>query len=251
MGVIVAVDIGGTHLRAAVYDPERIQPRIHQRVETRANQAGVFDRLVALLEGVWPKEDKVEAIGVATPGPLDPHSGYILGTPNIKEWQDFPLGPNLTRQFKVPAFINNDAKLAGLAEWKFGAAKGHHHVLYLTVSTGVGAGVIMDDQLLQGERGLATELGHTVVDPDGPPCSCGYAGHLESFSSGPAIVKYVQAELQAGAQSSLKAGPDLSALEVAEAARAGDALAQAAYRGPENIWALRWPISCMPSIPPS
>lgn len=230
MSTIVAVDIGGTHLRAAVYEPDQIQPLVHQRVETRANEPGVFDRLASLLKTVWPKDGKVEAIGVATPGPLDPHTGYILATPNIKEWQNFPLGPRLAEEFKVPAFINNDAKLAGLAEWKFGAGKGHHHVLYLTVSTGVGAGVILDDQLVQGTHGLATELGHTIVDPNGPPCSCGYAGHLESFSSGPAIVKYVLAELEAGAKSSLKADPNLSALDVAQAARAGDELARSAYQ---------------------
>ncbi len=230
MSTIVAVDIGGTHLRAAVYEPDQIQPLVHQRVETRASEPGVFDRLASLLKTVWPKDGKVEAIGVATPGPLDPHTGYILATPNIKEWHNFPLGPRLAEDFKVPAYINNDAKLAGLAEWKFGAGKGHHHVLYLTVSTGVGAGVILDDQLVQGTHGLATELGHTIVDPDGPPCSCGYAGHLESFSSGPAIVKYVLAELEAGAKSSLKADPNLSALDVAQAARAGDALARSAYQ---------------------
>lgn len=229
MGNIVAVDIGGTHLRAAVYEPERIEPLVHQRVETRANEPGVFDRLVTLLKTVWPKNGNVNAIGVASPGPLDPHTGYILATPNIKEWDNFPLAPNLSKQFNVPAFINNDAKLAGLAEWKFGAGKGHHHVLYLTVSTGVGAGVISDDQLVQGYRGLATELGHTVVEPSGPPCSCGFPGHLEAFSSGPGIVKYVLAELEAGVKSSLEPNPNLSAYDVAEAARAGDELAKAAY----------------------
>jgi glucokinase len=230
MGTIVAVDVGGTHLRAALYEPENTKPIFHQRVETRNDEPGVYKRLEAAVESVWPKDGNVDAIGIASPGPLDPHTGYILKTPNIKEWVNFPLAPNLSKHFNVPAFLDNDANLAALGEWKFGAGRGHHHVLYLTISTGVGGGVIADDHLLQGYHGLATELGHTIVDPDGPLCSCGFAGHLEAFSSGPAIVKYVLAELEAGAKSGLKMDANLTARVIADAAIHGDALAISAYR---------------------
>ncbi len=230
MGTIIAVDIGGTHLRAALYEPDNTQPIIHERVETHADQPGVYERMQSLIASIWPKDREVMAIGIASPGPLDPHTGYILKTPNISEWHNFPLGPNLSAHFHVPAFLDNDANLAALGEWKFGAARGHRHVLYLTVSTGVGGGVIEDDHLLQGYHGLATELGHTIIDPDGPLCSCGFAGHLEAFSSGPAIVKYVLRELQAGATSSLQANQNLTARVIADAAFHGDALAVSAYR---------------------
>ena len=230
MGTIIAVDIGGTHLRAALYEPEDTQPFIHKRIRTHTEEPGVYGRMEALIESIWPKDGDVAAIGVASPGPLDPHTGYILKTPNIKEWQNFPLGPNLTKHFNVPAFVDNDANLAALGEWKFGAGKGHHHLLYLTFSTGVGGGVITDDHLLQGYHGLATELGHTILDPDGPICSCGFAGHLEAFSSGPAIVKYVVAELEAGAKSRLKLNKNLTAQVVADAAAHGDGLAISAYQ---------------------
>lgn len=230
MGKIIAVDVGGTHLRAALYEPENPQPLAHQRVDTQAASPGVYDRLQALIDSIWPTQETVLAIGVASPGPLDPHTGYILKTPNIPEWQDFPLAPRLSDHFHVPTFLNNDAKLAALGEWKFGAAKGHRDVLYLTVSTGVGGGVIERDHLIQGYHGLATELGHTVVDPDGPLCSCGYRGHLEAFCSGPAIVKYVLEQLAAGAKSTLNRGGLLTAQSVADAAAQGDALAISAYR---------------------
>ncbi len=231
MSTIVAVDIGGTHLRAALYEPNNTQPIVHQRVETLASRPGVYDRLEALVESVWPKDGQVAAIGIASPGPLDPHTGYVLKTPNISEWHDFPVAPKLAEHFHVPAFLDNDANLAALGEWRFGAGVGHHNVLYLTVSTGVGGGVIADDHLLQGFHGLATELGHTIIDPDGPLCSCGFPGHLEAFSSGPAIVRYVVQELQAGGQaSSLRADQNLSARGIAAAAFSGDALAIAAYR---------------------
>lgn len=230
MGTIVAVDIGGTHLRAALYEPENPQPIAHQRIQTHTEEPGVYERMESLIESIWPKDGNVLAIGVASPGPLDPHTGYILKTPNIKEWQNFPLGPNLSRHFQIPAFVDNDANLAALGEWKFGAGRGHHHLLYLTISTGVGGGVIADDHLLQGYHGLATELGHTILDPDGPLCSCGFAGHLEAFSSGPAIVKFVLNELAAGKSSSLKKGDNITARVVADAANHGDALAISAYQ---------------------
>ena len=230
MGTIIAVDIGGTHLRAALYEPENPQPISHQRIQTHTEEPGVYERMESLIESIWPKDGNVLAIGVASPGPLDPHTGYILKTPNIKEWQNFPLGPNLSGHFQVPAFVDNDANLAALGEWKFGAGRGHHHLLYLTISTGVGGGVIADDHLLQGYHGLATELGHTILDPEGPLCSCGFAGHLEAFSSGPAIVKFVIGELASGTSSSLKNGGDITARVVADAANHGDALAISAYQ---------------------
>ena len=229
VGTIIAVDIGGTHLRAALYEPNNPRPVAHERVATRTGEPGVYERMQGVIRSIWPGNGNVQAIGVASPGPLDPHTGYILKTPNIPEWQDFPLTPNLTRDFNVPAFLDNDANLAALGEWTFGAAKGHRDVLYLSVSTGVGGGVIADNHLLHGYHGLATELGHTILDPDGPLCSCGFAGHLEAFSSGPAIARYVRERLERGTASALRLDGKLDALSIAEAANRGDELAIAAY----------------------
>jgi glucokinase len=170
------------------------------------------------------------AIGAASPGPLDPHAGVILKTPNIPEWVDFPLVSRLKADFGVPAYLDNDANAAALGEWRFGIARGHHDVLYLTVSTGIGGGVIVDDRPLHGFHGLAAELGHVIVDPDGPPCNCGFAGHLESFASGPAIVRFVKEELNRGTPSSLTPVESLDPRTIADAARQGDALAIAAYQ---------------------
>jgi glucokinase len=152
-----------------------------------------------------------------------------MATPNIKEWQNFPLTANLMKRFGVPTFLDNDANLAGLAEWKFGAGRGHHDVLYLTVSTGIGGGVILGDRLLQGHHGLAAELGHVTVavGRSAPVCGCGFRGHLEAFSSGTGIEHYVADELTAGQKSSLTGKP--SAQAIADAANAGDKLAIKAY----------------------
>jgi glucokinase len=229
MSIVVAVDIGGTQLRAATYAPEQIEPIAQKRVGTRANEPGAFNRLTRLIEEIWPRNEKVGAIGVASPGPLDPHTGYLLSPPNIRQWYNFPLTPNLAKHFGVPAHLDNDANLAGLAEWKYGAGKGHHNLLYLTISTGIGGGVIINDSLLQGHHGLAAEVGHMMIDPDGPLCGCGQRGHVESFASGTAIARFVNEQVAAGIKSTLHADPNLSARQVADAALQGDPLACEAY----------------------
>jgi glucokinase len=229
MSVILAVDIGGTHLRAAQYVPDNPEPIVRDRVLTRAQEPGAYDRLRELVQSIWPTHESVLAIGAASPGPLDPHPGVIFKTPNIPEWRDFPLVSLLSADFGVPVFLDNDGNAAALGEWKFGAARGHHDVLYITVSTGIGAGVIAGDRILRGSHGMATELGHVIIDPDGPLCNCGFRGHVESFCSGPAIVRFVQEELDKGVSSSLKNDEDLSARTIAEAAGRGDPLGIATF----------------------
>ena len=228
MSHTVAVDIGGTHIRVAVYEPDSITPVAHQRTRSLATEPGVYDRLEQAIETVWPRE-KVRAIGIASPGPLDPHTGTILATPNIPEWKNFPLTSKLTQHFDVPAYLDNDANMAGLAEWQFGAGKGHNDIVYLTISTGIGGGVISQGCLLQGFHGMGAELGHMIIDPNGPLCGCGHRGHVESFCSGPSIARYVNEQLAAGQTSSLRSQSNISAAHIADAAREGDALAISAF----------------------
>lgn len=228
MSLTVAIDIGGTHIRVAVYEPDSIIPVAHQRARSLGHQPGVYDRLEQAVASVWPQE-KVSAIGIASPGPLDPHTGTILATPNIPEWKNFPLTSKLSNHFGVPVHLDNDANMAGLAEWQFGAGKGHQDVVYLTISTGIGGGVISNGCLLQGFHGLGAELGHMIIDPDGPLCGCGHRGHVESFCSGPSITRYVKEQIAAGQATTLQAQPNLSAALIAEAARAGDTLAISAF----------------------
>ena len=229
MSTFVAVDIGGTHIRTAAYESDNIDPLTHKRTRSLAKTPGTFDRLVQAIEAAWPQDRTVKAIGMASPGPLDPETGVVLATPNIPEWVDFPVTEKLSEHFGVPAYLDNDANLAALGEWKFGAGKGHRHVLYLTISTGIGGGVIINDRVLHGYHGLAAELGHVVVLAGGPVCSCGHEGHLEALAAGPAIVRYIREQLEAGTESELENVESLNAYEVAEAAKRGDALAKSAY----------------------
>lgn len=229
MSTFVAVDIGGTHIRAAAYESDNTTPLTHKRTRSHAKEPGTFDRLVRAIESAWPEDRSVRAIGMASPGPLDPQTGVVLATPNIPEWINFPVTEKLTEHFGVPAYLDNDANLAALGEWKFGAGRGHHNLLYLTISTGIGGGVIINDRLLHGHHGLAAELGHVTVLAGGPVCSCGFKGHLEALAAGPAIVRYIREQLEAGAKSALQSERNLNAYEVAQAARNGDALAKSGY----------------------
>ena len=230
MRTIVAIDVGGTQLRAAAYQHDQLEPLTHNRIETKAKEPNAFGRLIDLIEGIWPKNMKVDAIGVSSPGPVDPHNGIVIMTPNIKEWRDFPITAKLSEHVGVPAYLENDANLAALGEWKFGAGRGHHNVLYLTVSTGVGGGVIIEDRLLQGFHGLAAELGHTTVQANGPLCGCGQPGHLEAFSSGTGIERFVAEQLKAGRESILPIDKKNSAYTIAKAAKQGDTLSIEAYQ---------------------
>jgi glucokinase len=165
---------------------------------------------------------------VAAPGFVNSDLGIVYDSPNIQGWVDLNLRDLLEDEFKVPVMVANDANLAAMGEWRFGAGQGHHHLLYLTISTGIGGGVIQNDQLLLGTRGLAGEFGHVTVLPDGPLCGCGQRGHLEAISSGTAISRFVSEQLAQGVPSMLLPGPHPTAREISLAAQQGDSLARAA-----------------------
>lgn len=227
MTLHIAIDIGGTQLRAGLYRPDSLNPVKLRRTPTQGENKTPLDRLIALVESIWPEGNAVDAIGVAAPGPLDPYAGVVLAAPNVPGWNNFPLRQHLEDHFQVPVTLGNDANLAALGEWRYGAGQGHRHLVYLTISTGIGGGVIMDGHLLLGSRGLAAELGHVTIDPNGPLCNCGQRGHLEALASGTAIGRWATAEIQAGAKSTLADKLPATAREVAAAARAGDGLALA------------------------
>jgi len=227
MSITIAMDIGGTHMRAAVFHENENQPREIKRIRTYVDGKTSVDRLINLIEDVTPQGETIQAIGIAVPGPMDPKKGVILAAPNLKEWTGIPLQATIETHFGVRTRLGNDANMAAVGEWRYGAGQGHHHVLYLTISTGVGGGVICHDQLLLGEQGIGAELGHVTILPDGPMCSCGQRGHIEAISSGTGIANYVAEQLQAGRVSSLTGKPDAKAISLA--AKQGDALALEAF----------------------
>jgi glucokinase len=225
----IAIDIGGTQMRAASYNSQSLVPIKINRIQSKFTGEKPQERLVQVVRSIWPNDTKVESIGIAVAGPLDLHAGIIEKSPNIPDFDNFPICKYLENRFDVPVFLGNDANLAALGEWKYGAGQGITNLIYLTISTGIGSGVIADGRLLLGNRGMAAELGHVTIVPDGPICSCGKRGHLEAFSSGTAIAKWVTEQLRNGRNSTIEVKGEITAQDVAIAANTGDPLALAAF----------------------
>jgi len=174
------------------------------------------------------------AVGLSAPGPLDPSTGMLVQPPNLgPAFRDVPFGGPIGEALGLPAFLDRDTNVALLGELHFGAAQGARDVLYVTVSTGIGGAILAHGELLTGPDGVAGELGHVVVDFDGPPCGCGGRGHLETYSSGVGIVRAARVAIEAGVAPGLAAlerrllPASLSARDVAEAEDAGDEAASA------------------------
>jgi glucokinase len=221
MDTYIAVDIGGTQLRAGVYAAGETKPLSNRRIPTAGKDQQPIDRVLDLLASV-------KAIGMAAPGPTNSRLGVIYRAPNIPGWENLPLVKIIQDRFHVPVKLGNDANLAALGEFTYGAARGYSHVLYITVSTGIGGGIIDDGRLVDGINGLAGEIGHITVQADGPLCGCGHRGHLEAFASGTAIARYVAEQLAHGVPSSLSVTPPPTARDVSLAAENGDPLAKSA-----------------------
>jgi len=228
METYIVSDVGGTHIRVAAFDIYTLKLVAQKKIRTQSQGQLPTNRLVDAINGVG-KETEIKAIAIAAPGFLDSDNGIIIEAPNIPGWINLPLRDIIKDHFKVPVFIGNDANLAALGEWKFGAGIGHKNILYLTISTGIGSGVIIDNHLLYGERGLAAEFGHVTILPDGPMCGCGKPGHIEALSSGSAIGNYVIDQIKLGRNSSLKDYPNPSGGDIYHAAVEGDELAIESY----------------------
>jgi glucokinase len=228
MDTYIAVDIGGTQLRAGVYPAGDTKPLANRRIPTQGKDQLPVDRVMELIASIWPMKHEVKGIGMAAPGPTNSRVGVIYRAPNIPGWENLPLAKIVHDRFNVPTKLGNDANLAALGEWTFGVARGYSHVLYITVSTGIGGGIIDDGRMVDGVNGLAGEIGHITVQTDGPLCGCGHRGHLESYSSGTAIARYVAEQLALGVPSSLAFMTSPNARDVSLAAENGDPLAKTA-----------------------
>jgi glucokinase len=231
----IGVDIGGTNIRAARFVLDSQIPEPKTKILTQANLGldTVLDRIeVAIREVAGDDLAGIAGVGMAAPGPIDPYSGLLLRAANLPGWVDVPLRRLIEERIGRPTFLGNDANLAALGEWKFGAGRGHSDVLYMTISTGIGGGVVTGGRLLLGARGLAAEIGHMLAVPDGPLCGCGQRGHLEAVASGTALGRTARERLVNGEGADSRvlhlAGgrlEDITGAVVGAAALAGDEFA--------------------------
>ena len=234
MGVLVGIDVGGTKVAFAAGDATG---RLHatERRPTALSGDGPTDvrgwveALRALLARAGIAPGAIDAIGVSVPSPFDPARGVVLNPPNLPGWHEVPVRALLEDAFGVPVFLENDANAAALAEWHFGAARGFEHVVYLTMSTGVGGGLILGGRLYRGVLASAGEIGHMPIEWDGAPCACGRRGCFEAYVGGAAWAKRLRAVTPATSRVAALAGGAgaVTPRHLVAAAHEGDAFALA------------------------
>jgi glucokinase len=234
---VLAIDLGGTQIRAALVTPDltvhlrrAIKTHDEQGVETVVNRLcalAVETREAAQRDGL----PSPVGAGISSPGPLDPWRGLVVAPPNLDGWHDVPLADSVEEALGLPTFLERDTNVAVMAEWRHGAARGTRHAVYVTVSTGIGGGVIVDGRPLHGPDGTAGEVGHITVELDGPLCGDGRPGHAEAIGSGAAIAREGRALLARGGSARLAElaaeADDVDAAMVARAADDGDAACRA------------------------
>lgn len=226
VGVSLGFDLGGTQVRAALVQGGVILRRAAMPTDVAGGPLAVMAQFRALADQVVGSE-AVQAVGLAAPGPLDTETGTVLRIPTLPGWDGFALRDEFGAIFGLPAVLENDGIAAAYGEWKHGAGQGLRHLVYVTVSTGIGGGVVVDGHLMHGRRGMAGHIGHMRVAEAGPVCSCGRVGCFEALAAGPALARRGQAA--AGADPGgfvgriAAAGARIEAKHVAEGARQGDA----------------------------
>jgi len=227
---VIGIDLGGTTINSALGDLEG--NIICTRSILTNKQKGVqhikdniLNSIQYLIEKSAVSEDEILSIGIGAPGPLDIAKGEIIWTPNLP-FKNFNIVNHIKDRFNVPVYIDNDANVAAVGEFVFGAGQDINNMIYITLSTGIGGGAILNGKVYRGSSGNALEIGHMIIDKKGPLCNCGNYGCIEAISSGTAIVKKVKHLLEKGVYSSLKKYDNITCKEVFEEYKNKDKLCE-------------------------
>lgn len=205
---VIGIDIGGTKIAAVVAD---YNGDILSKVQkpTQADKGPGY-AILLIYDIVYETIVKADlelqdffAIGVSCGGPLDTKTGVVYSPPNLPGWDSLPLKEQLENEFNLSVKIENDANACALAEYKLGRGKGYSSVLYMTMSTGIGGGIVIDGKIYHGANDSAGEVGHQILLPDGPQCGCGKRGCLEALCSGPAIARRTIAAIKKDSNTSI------------------------------------------------
>ena len=234
----LVADLGGTQTRTALINESgEIVVRHSTETLARKGRDAVMSRLADALEHVAEgRASEIIGVGLSLASPIEPGTGVMYNPPNLgKEWHLYTPIPFLRQRLSLPVFAGNDASLAAVGEHAYGAGKGFSDMVYMTVSTGIGGGVIIDGSLFTGSSGFGGEIGHMTIDQNGPLCNCGNIGCLEALASGAALARLSQAGLRAGESSIMPelAGGKIDAVDariVVQAARQDDEFALSLMR---------------------
>jgi len=232
IGFRLGIDLGGSKLALAIANPEG-RLIAHERRPSRisgdpdADLSAMAADAADLIARSGLAHSDFDAVGFSVPGPIDHARGAILAPPNLPGWRDVPLRDRMSALLGLPVRIENDANAAALAEWRYGAGRGAHHLAFLTMSTGVGAGLILADRLYRGHLGRASEFGHVCVEWEGERCGCGRRGCFEAYLGGAAWTRRLREITPATSRVLTLAGERAKVLpeHVVAAAGGGDAFA--------------------------
>ena len=226
--MVGAIDIGGTKIAVGIVDPEgKLLFRCESATQGDGPYESALDRTVAMLRAAAASSGvKLGGIGIGSTGPVYPFTGEIGDVSFFPHWRGQNPVKDLEKIFGVSVAIENDGDAAALGEAAWGAGKNKSRLIYVTVGTGIGAGIILDGQVYRGVDQSHPEIGHHVIDASGPPCSCGFRGCWESVAAGPAMVSW----LENNTPRDYPHRTDLTAKRICELARQGDDWAQRAVK---------------------
>ena len=228
---VFGIDVGGTNLRVALgSETGEILDKRHRDTHPEAGSEAGIATLATMMAELAAAHNLTMSdfgsVGMGVPGPSDPVTGILFDPPHLPGWHNVPVAKLLEEATGIPTHLENDAQLAAYGEFHRGAGRGCRHLVFVTISTGIGGGIIIDRKLYSGAGGTAGEIGHIMVDPDGPICGCGRKGHLEGLASGTSMARIAAERIAAGEKSSMAAMQKITAQDIGLAADAGDSLAQ-------------------------
>jgi ROK family. len=219
----IGIDIGGTKTAIGLVDRDgRI---IFREVFATKGPDESIREMMGIIDKIIENTRDIQGIGVGSPGPIDSKKGVVVCPPNLPEWRDIPLADILRDRYGVNVLLNNDANAAALGEWLFGAGRGVQNFIYITVSTGIGGGAVLNGRFYEGENANALEVGHATIDYKGPRCGCGNYGCFEVMASGTALARFAREAVEGCSDSILAGYENIRAEDVFEAAKMGDPLA--------------------------
>jgi glucokinase len=232
---VLAIDLGGTKIITAIIsNSSQVIAKEYQLTLADEGPQSVIERMFSAIDHILSlrnmNSSQLASISIAAAGAIDSDKGLITSSPNLPGWHDVPLRDIVKEKYGVNTFLINDASAAALGEHRLGAGRGVSNLIYLTVSTGIGGGIIINDKLYSGQCGGAGEIGHMTIDVNGPRCNCGNIGCFEVLASGTAVAKEAIRRIRQREKSSLieiVAGKieNITAEKVEMAARGGDSLA--------------------------
>jgi glucokinase len=227
MPLCLGFDLGGTQLRAALVEDGRIIRRAATPTDVKGGPEAILLQIQALADEMRSRQSKAKltGAGIASPGPIDTATGIVDHIPSMPGWDNVPLRQRMSELLDLPVVVENDGLAAAYGEWKQGAGRGLRHLVYVTVSTGIGGGVVVDGRLLHGRRGMAAHIGHSHLNMSGPKCGCGGIGCFEAYASGTALGERARAAAlsnPSGYLTSIAAKEQVTSRHVVEGARAGD-----------------------------